>query len=225
MIKKILIISIVILSVVTIKYFELEQYVTFDIIKQNQIELQNYYVQNKFMSIGLYFCVYIFSTALSLPIATVLTLLGGAVFGFWTGLLIISFASTIGATVSFYFARILLADYIEKKFSKRLKIINAGMEKEGSFYLFTLRVVPIIPFFVINLVMGLTRISVRRYFVISQIGMLAGTIVYVNAGVQLARLESIQEIMNPQIILSLTLLGLFPFAAKKIIYQFKKKAF
>lgn len=145
-----------------------------------------------------------------------MTLAGGAIFGFWRGLVLVSFASTIGATLAFLAARFLLRDTVQKKFGDRLKAINEGIEKDGAFYLFTLRLVPIFPFFVIHLVMGLTPIRTGVFYNVSQVGMLAGTAVYVNAGTQLARMDSLSGILSPGLIFSFALLGIFPWIAKKI---------
>jgi len=167
--------------------------------------------------------IYILVTALSLPGATVMTLAGGAMFGLWVGFVVISFASTIGATLAFLVARFLLRDYIQAKFGDKLNTINEGIRKDGSFYLFTLRLVPIFPFFVINLAMALTPIRTVVFYIISQIGMLPGTLVYVNAGTQLGRIESAQGILSPGLILSFALLGVFPLIANKLVRFIKAK--
>lgn len=146
-----------------------------------------------------------------------MTLAGGAVFGLPTGLLVISFASSIGATLAFVIARFVLRDTVQNRFQDKLRAINDGIEKEGDFYLFTLRLIPLFPFFVINLVMGLTPMKAWRFYLVSQIGMLPGTIVYVNAGSQLGALESMSGILSPGLILSFALLGIFPLLAKKLV--------
>ncbi len=160
-------------------------------------------------------------TTLSFPGATILTLAGAATFGFSISLIVISFASSIGATLAFLISRYLFKDYIQKKFSQQLKVINKGLDQEGAFYLFSLRLIPIFPFFLINLLMGLTSINAVSYYFVSQIGMLLGTIVYVNAGAQLSQINSLKEIMSPQVIASFILLGLLPLFAKKIILFIK----
>jgi pyruvate/2-oxoglutarate dehydrogenase complex dihydrolipoamide dehydrogenase (E3) component/uncharacterized membrane protein YdjX (TVP38/TMEM64 family) len=169
--------------------------------------------------LGIYVCV----TALSLPGAAVMTLAAGALFGVLWGTVIVSFASSIGATLAFLASRYFLQEMVQNKFGERLKAINAGIEKEGAFYLFTLRLVPVFPFFLINLLMGLTPIKAVTFYLVSQVGMLAGTIVYVNAGTQLAQLESLSGILSPALIFSFALLGIFPFIAKKVISIFKAK--
>lgn len=165
----------------------------------------------------LFFLAYVLVTALSLPGAAVMTLAGGAVLGFWQGLLLVSFASTIGATLAFLVARYLLRDSLRERFPERLKSIDAGIEREGGFYLFTLRLVPLFPFFLINLLMGLTALPARRFYWVSQLGMLPGTAVYVNAGVQLGQLDSLAGILSPSLVLAFSLLGIFPLLAKRVL--------
>ena len=169
-----------------------------------------------------YFMLYVLATALSLPGALVLTLAGGAVFGFAEGFLLVSFASTLGATLAFLAARYVLRDWVQLRFGEKLKPINEGIQREGAFYLFTLRLVPVFPFFLINLLMGLTTMRTLTYYWVSQVGMLAGTMIYVNAGTQLAAIDSLKGIVSPAIILSLAALGLFPLITKKILDIFKK---
>lgn len=163
---------------------------------------------------AVFFVLYVSVAALSLPIAVWLTLAGGALFGFWWGLLIVSFASTIGATLAFLAARFALRDWVRGKLGARAEAIEAGLERDGPFYLFTLRLIPVIPFFAVNLVMGLTPITALTFYVVSQLGMLAGTAVYVNAGTQLAALDSLAGIVSPQLLMSFALLGLFPWLAR-----------
>ncbi len=152
-----------------------------------------------------------------------LTLAGGGLFGIIVGTVAVSFASTIGATLACLVSRFLLRDWVQNKFSDRLTTINNGIEKEGAFYLFSLRLVPIFPFFVINLVMGLTRMSLFTFFWVSQIGMLAGTIVYVNAGKELAKIDSLSGILSPGLLISFVVLGLFPITVKKILGFYKTR--
>lgn len=205
------------------KYFGLDQYLTFEYIKANQAMFSEYYANNKALTIGIYFIGYVAATALSLPGATILTLLGGALFGLTTGFVVISFASTIGASLAFLISRTLLRDTIQSKYANKLKSINEGVKKDGAFYLFTLRLVPVVPFFLINILMGLTPISLIKYFFVSQLGMLPGTLVYVNAGVQLGQLDSLSGILSPGLLLSFTLLGIFPIIAKKIVNSIKAR--
>lgn len=197
--------------------FGLDRYFDFQFIKAQQEAFGAYYASHPLGTIAAYVTIYIAVTALSLPGAAALTLIGGALFGLATGTLIVSFCSTIGATLAFLVARFLLRDSIQSKFKDRLETINKGIEKDGVFYLFTMRLIPAIPFFVINLVMGLTPIRTVQFFFVSQLGMFPGTLVYVNAGTQLGEIESLAGILSPQLILSFALLGLFPLLAKKSI--------
>jgi len=163
-------------------YFDIDQFLNLQYLKSEQGAFVSYVEQNPMLAALIAFCIYIVVTAASLPGAAIMTLAIGATFGLWWGLLIVSFASTIGATLAMLAARFILGDQVQRRFSRQLKGINKGVEKEGAFYLFTLRLVPVVPFFVINLAMGLTKISVPLFFIVSQVGMFAGTIVFVNAG-------------------------------------------
>jgi pyruvate/2-oxoglutarate dehydrogenase complex dihydrolipoamide dehydrogenase (E3) component/uncharacterized membrane protein YdjX (TVP38/TMEM64 family) len=215
--KKFALLGLIIALVAAYYFFGLGQYFSLDFFKSQQAAIENYRAQQPLLAAAIFFVVYVAVTALSFPGAALLTLVGGAVFGLLWGTVLISFASTIGATLAFLIARFLLRDSIQAKFSDRLKAINAGVEKEGALYLFTLRLVPAFPFFIINLVMGLTRMKVSTYFWVSQLGMFAGTIVYVNAGTQLAQIESLSGIVSPGLLASFVLLGIFPLIAKKIV--------
>ena len=221
--SKIIIVLTIAALVLVFFAFDLGQYLTFDYLKSRQLAMEAYHADHQFMTMAVYMAVYILVTALSLPGAAVMTLAGGAIFGLWSGLLLVSFASTIGATLAFLVARFLLKDYVQDKFGDRLKAINEGIAKDGAFYLFTLRLVPVFPFFIINLVMGLTPIRVGVFYIVSQIGMLAGTFVFVNAGTQLAKIDSLSGILSPGLIFSFVLLGIFPLIAKKIIAVIKTK--
>ena len=221
--KKILILVIVALLAGAFFYFDLHTYLDFETIKEKQSSFQAYAKENPFTAMGGFLLIYIAVAALSLPGATILTLLGGALFGLWKGLLLVSFASTIGATLAFLASRYLFSDLIQSKFGEKLKVINEGVKKEGGFYLFTMRLIPAFPFFLVNLVMGLTPIKTLTFFFVSQIGMLPGTFVYVNAGTQLAQLESLSGILSPKLIISFALLGIFPIVAKKIMKLFTNK--
>lgn len=221
--KKLFLLLIIIGLFGLFKIFNLNQYLTLDYIKENQQLFQNYYQHNQLITIISYFIIYVISTALSIPGATILTLLGGAIFGLGPGLLIISFASSIGATLSFLLSRTLFRESVEKKFGSRIKSLNQGVEKEGAFYLFTLRLVPIFPFFLINLGMGLTRLKTLTFYFVSQLGMLPGTAVYVNAGVQLSQIESLKGIVSVDVLGSFVLLGIFPLLSKKVIEFIKAK--
>jgi len=197
--------------------FDLGQYLTLDYIKSQQAQLDGLVAAHPFVIAAAYFLIYVLVTAVSLPGAAIMTLAAGAMFGLWWGLLLVSFASTIGATLAMLVARFVLRDQVSRRFERQLNGINKGVEREGAFYLFTLRLVPLFPFFAINLIMGLTKISVPVYFVVSQIGMLAGTLVFVNAGTQLAQVESLAGIISPELLLSFALLGVFPLLGKKLV--------
>lgn len=215
--KKILIFAVILLFVAAFFFFDLGEYLTLEYFKTQRDAIGAYQVANPLQTALIFFLVYVAVTGLSLPGAAVLTLAGGAIFGLWWGLLIVSFASTLGATIAFVVSRLLLRDWVQAKFGKNLKAINQGIEKEGAFYLFTLRLVPLFPFFVINLVMGLTPIRTLQFFFVSQVGMLAGTFVFVNAGTQLAQIDSLAGILSPGLLLSFVLLGVFPLIAKKLV--------
>ncbi len=207
---------IVILSLAGLFFlFDLGQYLNLEYIKSQQTELEGLVQENPITIAMIYFAIYIAVTAVSLPGAAVMTIAGGAIFGLWWGTLIVSFASTIGATIAMLVSRYVLREQVRRRFGVQLRRIDAGIEKDGAFYLFSLRLVPAFPFFVINLLMGLTNISIPVFFFVSQIGMLAATLVFINAGTQLAQIESASGILSPGIIGSLVLLGLFPLIAKK----------
>ena len=198
-------------------------YLSLQSLKAQQANIDAYFQANPLLTAGIYFLIYILITAFSLPGAAVLTLAGGAVFGLLWGTIIVSFASSIGATLAFLVSRYLLRDMVQSRFGDKLRAINEGIERDGPFYLFTLRLVPVFPFFVINLVMGLTPLATRTFYWVSQLGMFAGTIVYVNAGTQLARIESLDGILSPGLIASFTLLGLFPLITRKIVDRVKAR--
>ncbi len=220
---KLAIITVIIALIAAFIMLDLHQYLTLSYLKSQQQAFDAYYQHHQLASLLIYFCVYVLVTALSLPGAVVLTLAGGGLFGFWMALLIVSFASSIGATCAFLVSRFLLHDWVQAKFGNRLKAINAGVDKEGAFYLFSLRLVPIFPFFVINLVMGLTPLKTGLYYLVSQIGMLPGTIVYVNAGTQLGQLQNAAGILSPALLLSFALLGIFPLVAKRVLSAFQAR--
>ncbi|MCP4669700.1 MAG: FAD-dependent oxidoreductase [Desulfobacula sp.] len=214
---KILTITVIAIALYLFFSLGLQKYLTLEYIKSQQLSLEQYYSDHTMMTIAGYMAIYIIVTALSLPGAAVMTIAGGALFGIVTGVIAVSFASAIGATLAFLASRFLLRDYVQNRFGEKIQTINREIKKDGVFYLFTLRLIPLFPFFVINLVMGLAPISTIRFFLVSQAGMLAGTIVYVNAGTQLSKIESLGNILSPGLIFSFVLLGLFPIAAKKLI--------
>ncbi len=223
MYKKILILAALAALVAAYFAFDLGSYLTLDGIKQASSDAAAFYDQNPAVVLGAFFLIYVGVTAASLPGAAILTLAAGALFGLVTGTILVSFASTLGATLAFLSSRYVLRDTIESKFGERLKAINEGLERDGAFYLFTIRMIPLFPFFVVNLVMGLTRIKTLTYIWVSQIGMLLGTIVYVNAGTQLAQIDSLSGIASPAVIGSFVLLGIAPWFAKLIIGIIKRR--
>jgi dihydrolipoamide dehydrogenase len=203
--------------------FGFQHYLTLEFLKSKQLAIQSYSQTNPVTAFSLYMLIYIIVTALSLPGATILTLAGGAVFGLGWGVIIVSIASTLGATGAFLAARFLFKETVETKFQQRLQAVNAGMAKNGIYYLFTLRLVPVVPFFMINLLMGLTAISTKTFFWVSQVGMLPGTVVYVNAGTQLGKIDSLSDILSPALLGSFALLGIFPLIAKKVVEAMQAK--
>jgi uncharacterized membrane protein YdjX (TVP38/TMEM64 family) len=223
LIKKLAIVGAIILLIILFKVFGLDQYLTLSYLKEQQANFIQMYEANRVMVIAIYMLVYIVVTALSLPGAAVMTLAGGGMFGLVTGTIVISFASTIGATCACIVSRYLLRDWVQNKFGDKLAKINEGVEKEGGFYLFSLRLVPIFPFFVINLVMGLTPIKLVTYYWVSQLGMLPATIIFVNAGKELAKLDSLKGILSPGLLISFILLGLLPIITKKLLGLYKNR--
>ena len=215
--RKLAILTTVALAVAAYFVLDLGEVLSLSALKARQAEFAAYRDAHPLLAGGAYFLVYVLVTAVSLPGATLLTLAGGAVFGLGWGLLIVSFASTIGATLAFLIARYLLRDWVTARFGSGLKRIDDGIRRDGAFYLFTLRLVPAFPFFLINLLMGLTAMKASTYFWVSQLGMLAGTVVYVNAGTQLAQIESLAGIVSPGLLLSFALLGIFPLLARKAV--------
>jgi uncharacterized membrane protein YdjX (TVP38/TMEM64 family) len=222
-VKKLAILGVIALLVGAFFYFDLGQYLSFSYVKEQQARFIEFYQQNQLTFIVGYFVAYVLIAALSLPGAVPMTLIGGAVFGFWLGVLLVSFASSIGATLACAVARYVAGNWVQRKFADKLTRINQGVEREGAFYLFTLRLIPIFPFFVINLVFGLTRMKLFTFYWVSQVGMLAGTAVYVNAGVQLGQIESPGDILSFELLASFALLGIFPLVAKKAIGWYRAR--
>lgn len=190
-------------------------YLNLGYLQQVRGDVVFYVESNPLVSSVSYFVLYVLVTALSVPGALIMTLAGGAVFGLPWGLLLVSFASTIGATLAMLVSRMLLRDWVQVRFKTQLVTVNQGLADDGGFYLFSLRMVPLLPFFMVNLVMGLTRISLWQFYWVSQLGMLAATFVFVFAGTQLAAIETLSGILSPGLIVALSLLGLFPLLAKK----------
>ena len=207
---------VVVLAVLLYRHYELGSLLTLDSLKASRDSLLAQYEANPWVTLAAFFVVYVLVTALSIPGATVLTLAAGAMFGLGVGLVLASFASSIGATLAFLASRYLLRDSVQSRFGKQLAPINEGVKRDGALYLLTLRLVPVFPFFVINLLMGLTPMPARRFYWVSQLGMLAGTAVYVNAGTQLAAIQSLRDVVSPGLLLSFALLGVFPLIGKAV---------
>ena len=221
--KKILILAVIAVLILVYFVFDLGQYLDLNYFKEQQGKIADYRDSSPLQAAAIYFVIYILVTGLSLPGAAIATLIGGAIFGLLWGTVLVSFASVIGASCAFLVSRHILRDAIQSRYGDRLRTINEGIRKDGAVYLFTLRMVPLFPFFVINLVMGLTPMRLGTYFIVSQIGMLPGTIVYVNAGTQLAKIDSVGAILSPALIASFVLLGIFPLISKKIIDIMKSR--
>ena len=221
--KKLIPLTLLALGIAAFFVFDLGQYVSLDYIKHSQARFVALYAQQPVLVTAVYFGVYVAVTALSLPGAVILTLAGGAIFGLVWGTVVVSFASTVGATLAMLAARTILRDSIEQRFGKRLAELNKGVEREGPFYLFTLRLIPAMPFFVLNLLMGLTRMKTLTYFWVSQLGMLAGTIVYVYAGTELGKVDSLRSVASPGLIGAFVLLGLFPLLTKKTLDAVRRR--
>lgn len=211
------VIALLVAAVIVYISLDLGQYLTLAYAQSQLDTLRDFSEQNFVLSAGAYFVMYVVVTALSLPGAAIMTLLGGAIFGLGWGLLLVSFASSAGATLAFLVSRLLLRDWVQNRFGKSLKTINKGVERDGAFYLFSLRLVPVFPFFLINLVMGLTPIRTVTFYWVSQVGMLLGTAVYVNAGVELGQLGSLSGLLSGSLILSFVLLAALPWVGKAVV--------
>lgn len=220
--KRLALLALLAAAILAYFWFDLGQYLSLDQFKAQQAEI----IAAKDAAPALYmsgfFLLYVGVTALSLPGAAIMSLIAGALFGVVTGTILVSFASTIGATLAFLSSRFVLRDWVQGKFGDRLKAIDDGIARDGAFYLFTIRLIPLFPFFVVNLVMGLTRIPARTFYWVSQIGMLPATIVFVNAGTQIGAIDSTAGLLSPTLIGSFVLLGLFPWIARMLVAGAKK---
>ena len=212
---RITLLALVAAAVAAFFYFDLSQYVSFSALQSGRDALQQWVVDNPWRASLYFFAAYVAVAALSLPGAAIMTMAGGAMFGLVWGFALVSFASAIGATLAMLIARKVAGEWVQERYAKQLQSINEGLDKDGGFYLFSLRMVPLFPFFVINLVMGLTRIRTWQFYWISQLGMVPGTLVFVFAGTQLANISSPGDVLSPGLIAALTLLGLFPLVARK----------
>ena len=216
--------GLIFFTIIIVSYFlDINKIITFEKIKDIYQDLQILINQNYYFYFFIFFILYVVVTAFALPISLLKTLLAGALFGFWPGLILVSFASSIGSTFCFLFSRYALRAYIQKKFSNYLEKINKGIETDGWLYLLFLRLSPIFPFFIVNLVFGLTKMKTLEFYIVSQIGMFIATAIFVNAGVQIANINSLEEILGFKIIASLTLIGIFPLLIKYIYNMIKNE--
>ena len=221
--RKLVLMGVILALIGSFFVFDLGQYLSLDAIKAQQAALNAQVSAEPLVAAGVFFAAYVAVTALSLPGAALMTLLGGALFGLLEGFVLVSFASVLGATLAMLSSRFLLRDWVQSRFGKRLASIDQGIEREGAFYLFALRLVPIFPFFLINLAMGLTRLPTRTFWWVSQLGMLPGTLVYVNAGRELGQLDSLSGILSPDVLGAFVLLGIFPLIARKLLSMIKAR--
>ncbi|PID45735.1 MAG: pyridine nucleotide-disulfide oxidoreductase [Proteobacteria bacterium] len=215
--NKKIVFGVMVLLVAIFFLCDLQQYLSLDFIKAKQQAFNHYYQENTALTLLMFFVAYVVVTALSLPGATIMTPLAGALFGLPVGVVIVSFASTIGATLAFLVARYLFRDSLQRRYADKLKVINEGMDREGALYLFAMRLVPLFPFFLVNILMGFTTIRTRTFAWVSQLGMLAGTFVYIYAGTQLGKIDSLSGILSPELFIAFALLGIFPIVAKKVV--------
>jgi len=220
---KIALLLVFLTAIVSFFAFDLKQYITLEYAKEQRNLLASYYKDNTFLTILIFMLIYIAVTSLSLPGAAIMTISAGAFFDPITGVIIVSFASTIGATIAFLIARFLLRDYIQDKYREKLKPINEGFEKEGAFYLFALRLVPAFPFFIINILMSLTPIRTITFFFASQVGMIPAIIIYVYAGAEIGKIESLSDIASSNLIIAFILLGIFPLLAKRLVEFMRRR--
>jgi len=219
--KKLILIGAIALLIASFFLFDLQQYFSLDFIKEKQQAFNDYYQQNTLLTLLMFFVVYVIMAALSLPGAAIMTVLAGTLFGLVTGVIVVSFASTLGATLAFLVARYLFRDTLQDRYADKLQLINDGVEKEGPLYLFAMRLVPLFPFFLVNILMGFTKLKTITFAWVSQIGMLAGTAVFVYAGTQLAQIDSLSSILSPGLLIAFALLGIFPVIAKKVMNKIR----
>jgi len=212
---------VVVLIVLGFYWFDLYQYLTLEFYREQHEALNKLVNDNLALSVGVFFAVYVSATAISLPVAGVMVLVAGALFGVVLGSIVISVSSTVGATLAFLLSRFLFQDFVDRHFPKATEAINAGIVRDGPYYLFSIRLVPLFPYFVINLAMGLTHIRVWTFAWVTQLGLLPITVILANAGEQVALIKSPGDIMSPTLVGSLTLVGLFPLISKKLLGLFR----
>lgn len=220
--KRIALLVLLAAAIAAYFWFDLGSILSLENFKQSQAEIDAYYQAHPTLVIGGFFIAYVVMTALSLPGAAIMSLVAGALFGVIIGSIIVSFASTMGATLAFLSARFLLREWVSSQFGARLQAIDDGIARDGAFYLFTIRLIPLFPFFIVNLLMGLTRIKTRTFYWVSQIGMLPATVVFVNAGTQIGRIDSTSGLLSPSLIGSFILLGCFPWIARGLVAAGRK---
>ncbi len=211
----------VVIAIIAV-YAATRGHLTLDSLREQQARLSMLLEARPLASALAYFGIYVVVTALSVPGAAVMTLAGGALFGLWWGTVLVSFASSLGATLAFLIARVVCRSLVRDRFGERLERVRRGFDEDGAFYLFSLRLVPVIPFFVVNLVMALTSIRTMTFFLVSQAGMLPATLVYVNAGTQLASVESVSDVLSPSLVISFALLAVFPWIARLLLRAARK---
>jgi uncharacterized membrane protein YdjX (TVP38/TMEM64 family) len=221
--KKVVLVAVLAALVALVKFYNLDDYLTLAYVKASQARLEALYAAQPVLVIAVYMAIYVAVVSLSIPGAVPMTLTGGALFGFLSGTVVVSFASTAGATLACAVSRFLLRDWVQKKFGEKLGALNEGIRREGPFYLLSMRLNPLFPFSAINLGMGLTKMPLRTFYLVSQIGMLPGTMVYVNAGRELAKIESLKDIASPSLILSFVLLSIFPIVIRKTLTWLRKR--
>ncbi len=220
---KLLVLVVALALIATYVVFDIGQYLSLEFLQSKHQLLVQYATEYPVSSIAVYFLLYVCAAVLSLPGISLLTIGAGAIFGFITGFILVSFAATIGATLAFLLSRYLFKDFLQKNFSSQLQTINAGVEKEGVFYLFTMRLIPLVPFFLINLLMGLTSIKTSLFYTVSQIGMAPVTAIFTYSGNQLAQIETLRDILSPSLIFAFFLLGIFPIATRKLLDLYRQK--
>ena len=221
--QKLVIIVLLVAVIAAVFIYDVGDYLTLDYLKQQREIFQGWYAESPFLVISAYFMIYFLSAVFSIPGAAVLTMGSGALFGLFVGTAVASFASSLGALLAFWIVRFLAREAVQNRFSKQLASVNAGVEEDGAFYLFGIRLAPVFPFFLINILMALTPIRPWTFYWVSQLGMLAGTTVYVNAGTRLGEIESLSGILDPQLIGAFVLLALFPLIARKGMQYLKKR--
>lgn len=220
---KLILLTIFILVVAMFFYFDIGQYLSLEFFTEQRAAIDSYKAEHFVVTAAVYFAIYLIVFAFALPAGAILTLVGGALFGFWWGVLLVSFASSLGSTVAFLAARFFARDWVNQRFAGRLNTINKGIEKDGAFYLLTLRLVPVFPPALINLAMGLSSIKTWTFYWISQLGMLAGTAVYINAGTELAKIDISEGILTPGLFAAFVLLGVFPLIAKWMLTLLQRR--